>query len=166
MKRALLQSMPAFSALYPGVPAPTTEFPGISSTDLYALRRDTVGVPGSRIARMAAPDASTEGVGRVHLRLRHSGAVLAGTYYQLPDGRKARVVNGRTQLLSKVKSEFLTGPAAPAGLAEDLVICVGAYDDGGAATHVVRPAVPPTVLRPGISAEWITETVAEAQHLI
>lgn len=166
MKRTLLQSMPSFSAMHPGVPEPTTDFTGLSNGDLYAVRRDTVGVAGSRIARMAAPDPSTEGVGRVHLRLRHAGAELTGPYYELADGLKARVVNGRTQLLSRVKADFLSEPASPVGLTEDLVICVGAYDDAGAATHVVRPSVSPTVLRPGLSAEWITETVAEARHLI
>lgn len=166
MQRTLTQAMPSFNALHPGSPAPHVGFAGASNEDLYALRRDTAGVPGSRIPRMSTPDPSTGGVGRVHLRLRHSGAALSGRFYQLADGRKIRVVNGRTQVLSRVKAEFLAEPVSPPGLSEDIVICAGAYDDAGAATHVMRPSVAPTVLRSGISAEWMTENAAEAQHLI
>ena len=63
MRRTLLQSLPGFSAANPGVPNPGVDFPGASNDDLYSLRRDTVGVSGARIARMSAPDPSTEGVG-------------------------------------------------------------------------------------------------------
>jgi hypothetical protein len=166
MGRTLVQALPSFKTLHPGSPEPDVAFAGASNDDLYALRRDTVGVPGSRIPRMSAPDVSTEGTGRVHLRLRHSGAVLVGPFYQLTGGRKIRVVNGRTQVLSRVKAEFLAEPASPGGLSEDIVICAGAYDDAGAATHVMRPSVSPTVLRAGISAEWMTENEAGNRHLI
>src|ERR1019366_4488070 len=124
-------------------------FVGLSNDDLYALRQDAYGVPISSIARMAAPDASTEGVGRVHLRLRSSGAVLDGRYYKLNNGKKVRVVNGKTNVLSSVKAEFSNEPPPALGLAGDLVICVGAYDDGGAATNVGRPATSPTIVRAG-----------------
>lgn len=73
MKRTLLQAIPTFKFTRPGVPNPSVEFAGATNEVLYSLRRDRVGVSGTRIARMSAPDPSTEGAGCVHLRREEQG---------------------------------------------------------------------------------------------
>ncbi len=166
LKRALLLALPSFNTLCPGRTNPDTGFDGVSNDELYDLRQDIVGVPRLRIPKASAPEPHFESVGRVHLRLRNSGAALVGPIYQLVDGRKVRVVNGRTRALSRVKSEYRDEPTPPPGMSEDIVICAGAYDDAGAATHLLRPAPTPTVLRPGFSADWITEGEAQIQRII
>ena len=166
MTRILNEGRASFLALNPGGVAPDPSFLGFTNDDLFALRRDAFGVPAESVPRMFRPERSMEGVGRVHLRLRNAGASPDGRYYKLKNGEKVRVVNGNTDLLCLVKAKFLNEPPLAPGLTEDYVICVGALDDGGTAASVARPSTPASIVRSGITAEWITEAMAADRSFI
>jgi hypothetical protein len=156
LTQVLLKAVPGFQLIKAGAPTPTTTFEGVLIEDLHALRRDAYGVPASRIARFARPEESMDAVGRAHLLLRHSGATLEGQHYVTSAGKKIRVVNGKTRLVSRTKAYFAEGPPSPGGLDDDYVLCAGGT--GGEEVHsdVVRGTENPGVVRAGTKARWIT----------
>jgi hypothetical protein len=60
-----------------------------------------------------------------------------------------------------VKSRFSGEPPPPVSV--DIVICVGADDDGGVPTNVVREQGAANIIRGGISGEWVTLDQARQQ---
>jgi hypothetical protein len=126
------------------------------STELYELRRDLFGTPG--IIRDKAPNVTMELAGIVHLRLQAKGAVFSGPRYQ-HGGRLVRVINGAGRVLSHVKQAF--SPRHTQAGIDEVIICAGAEDDGGAPSDLVRDATPPTVIRPEGGVEWLTISGAE-----
>ena len=165
LTRVLREAVGGFGATRPGVPVPPVDFSGATVGELYSLRRDVYGVPATRIPRYAEPDGSMDAVGRAHLLLRHGGATLEGARYLTRTGLRIRVVNGRTKLVNKVKSEFSEEVASVVGVDEDIVVCAGASDDAGTPTRISKSSGTPTVVRPGTSAEWLTLEDAVARGL-
>jgi hypothetical protein len=156
LTRVLREAAGGFGATKPGAPMPPVNFDGLTVDDLYSLRRDVYGVPSTRIPRYAHPDGSMDAVGRAHLLLRHSGATLEGPRYLTGKGQRIRVVNGRTKLVNKVKSDFADEVSSVGGVDEDIVVCAGGSDDAGTHPHIFKGSGAPTVVRPGSNAEWIT----------
>jgi len=164
LERVLLLAEPGFKATTAAAKMPGTDFGALGADDLYAIRRDMCGVPERSIARARHPDASMDAAGRVHLLLRHAGAVLDGPVYVLPDSRRVRVVNGRTKVIGQVKAEFSGAP--PRLVPENIVICAGADDDGNAASNVVRGEQEPGIVRNGIAGQWMTLQTARQNGIV
>ncbi len=154
--RVLLNARPGFEIHKPGAIMPPTVFDGLSIDDLYAWRRDTYGVSSARVPRFSQPEDSMDALGRAHLLLRHAEAKLDGSRYVTKAGQRIRVINGKTKLISQVKKEFSEEPPTPGSPKDDFVLCAGATEDGGVPSHIVRGSPPPTVIRAGTTAEWIT----------
>lgn len=165
LSRVLSEAAESFGATKPGVPLPPVIFAGLTVDDLYSLRQDVYGVPSTRIPRYAEPDGSMDAVGRAHLLLRHSGATLDGARYVTGTGKRVRVVNGKTKLVNKVKSDFSEETPLVGGIGEDFVICAGGSDDAGTHAHISKGPSAPSVVRPSSSAEWITIEAAMARGL-
>jgi hypothetical protein len=162
LERVLMSAATAFQDMKPGSTLPATSFSTVSLEDLYAFRRDTGGVSSIRIPRYTEPEDSMNAVGRAHLLLRHAGATLDGSRY-VKGGHRFRVVNGKTKLISEIRQDFAEEPPAP--LLDDVVICAGGTEDGGVPSHIVRGSTPPTVVRSGTSARWISLETAVAEGL-
>jgi len=131
-----------------------------TAEELYALRTDFSGKKGSDVPRTKRPDLSMHQLGASHLLLMANGAVLEGSIYVI-DGKRIRLVHGAGELLSSVKSRFSREPPPPVSV--DIVICVGADDDGGVPTNVVREQGAANIIRGGISGEWVTLDQARQQ---
>ncbi len=166
LTRILREASGSFGATKPGAPLPPVDFEGLTIDDLYSLRRDVCGVPSTRIPRCARPDGSMDAVGRAHLLLRHSGANLDGSRYLTSKGERIRVVNGRTRLVNKVRTDFLEEVSSVGDVDEDIVICAGASDDAGTHPDISKGPKVPTVVRPGSNAEWITLEAAATRGLL
>jgi hypothetical protein len=156
LTQVLLKAVPGFQAIKTDAPTPAVTFDGVLTEDLHALRRDVYGVPASRIARFSRPDDSMNAVGRAHLLLRHAGATLEGPRYVTAMGRKVRVINGKTRLISQTKANFAEDPPAVGGLDDDYVLCAGATAGEEIHSDVVRESDHPGVVRAGTKARWIT----------
>jgi hypothetical protein len=164
LERVLLTAATGFSAVRPGVPVPQTDFNGISLDDLYAFRRDTAGVSSQRIPRYCQPDPSMDAVGRAHLLLRNAGATISGSRY-IRGGNRFRVLNGRTKLISQIKEDFAEEPPTPPSLFNEIIVCAGGSEDGGVPSHIIRGSTPPTVVRAGTVARWVSLDQALAEGL-
>jgi hypothetical protein len=164
LQRVLLAAVAGFNGLRPGVPVPPTDFNGRSLDELYAFRRDTLGVSSLRIPRYHQPDPSMDAVGRAHLLLRHAGATVAEARY-IKGGDRFRVLNGRTKLISQIKKEFSEEPPTPPSSFNEIVICAGGTEDGGVPSHIVRGGTTPTVVRAGSAARWVSLEQALAEGL-
>lgn len=166
LTRVLREAVEGFRAIKAGSPVPPTDFDPLSMGDLYALRRDVDGVPSTRIPRYARPDGTMDAVGRAHLLLRDGGARLDGARYVNSLGQRIRVVNGKTKLVNRVRSEFAEETSFLTGVDDDIVICAGATDDGGTPTRISKGSTGPTVVRPSSTSEWITLESALARGLL
>jgi hypothetical protein len=164
LERVLVSAATAFRTEKVGSPLPATSFGTASLEDLYAFRRDTAGVSSIRIPRYSQPEDSMNAVGRAHLLLRHAGAKLDGSRY-VKGGSRYRVVNGKTKLISEIRQAFAEEPPTPSPLPDDIVICAGGAEDGGAPSHLIRGSTTPTVVRSGTSARWISLELAVAEGI-
>jgi hypothetical protein len=164
LQRVLLAAVTGFGAVRPGVPVPPTDFNGLSLDDLYAFRRDTVGVSSQRIPRYFQPDPSMDAVGRAHLLLRNAGATVSGSRY-VRGGNRFRVLNGRTKVISQIREELAEEPPAPPSSFNEIIVCAGGSEDGGVPSHIVRGGTPPTVVRAGTVARWVSLEDAVAEGL-
>jgi hypothetical protein len=156
LKKVAAVAKPAYKALKK---QDAPDFPpadGVSTDDLYDLRRDWSGVGRSQVTRRREPDGSDELLGQIFFELVAAGAVLDGSTLRL-NGHKVRLVKGAGRMLYSLKSDL--GEMSPFD-APDVTVCAGAHDDGGAAAHIVRPSRRPSVIRPGISGAWCNDTTA------
>lgn len=124
-----------------------------TTEELYALRVDFSGKKEGNVPRTKRPDPNMHQLGATHLLLMGNGAVLEGSTYVI-SGKRIRLIHGAGELLSSVKSRFSAEPPLPVSV--DIVICVGAFDDGGVPTNVVRAQGAANIIRAGISGEWLT----------
>jgi hypothetical protein len=135
-----IESMPSFEG-------------SLSTEELYSIRRDACGQPNGAVCRKKTPDAAMRMVGATHLLLFKKGAMLNGSVYQLA-GRRIRVVQGAGQPLSAIRRKF--SHEVPNVMAPDVVICAGAYDDGGVPADLVRESTLPTIVRSNAEGRWIS----------
>ncbi len=134
-------------------------FPNVAdleTQDLYDLRRDWSGVARTAVTRRRDPEPADQSLGCVFLEMLAAGATLDGSLLQL-NGRRIRLVQGAGRMLYDLKEQL--GEMSPFD-APEVTVCVGAFDDGGAAAHIIRPTRRSTVIRPGVTGEWCTETRA------
>ncbi|MEJ7608154.1 MAG: hypothetical protein WKF37_18280 [Bryobacteraceae bacterium] len=128
---------------------------GLSADDVYRLKEDACGVPakvfrGSRDHRIVEHRA-------VHAGLKINGATHGE---QLLSGRQANQNFECPRSTSdQLQSQFQDEPT-PFDSA-DVLICVGAKDDGAMAIDIARGNKNrSTVIRPAIVGEWVTEDQA------
>jgi len=150
----------AYQAAF-GVPCPAAWLGGhdIPQEDLYTVRRDAEGVPIGRPTRQKAPTPTAQAFGFFLLALRHSDAQREGDLFRLADGRLVRVVNGAGRWIRNIEEEYAHEP--PAGVAPDLVACIGSIDYGVPAS-VVRSGRPASVVRPGSRGLWLDDAASRA----
>lgn len=157
LNRVLRQSEPAFVQLGGSAQAGRYEIASnaLTTDEAYRLRLDACGVPYRKPARQKRPDAHMSKLGVVQLGLLAKGAQLEGNHFVL-DQQRIRVLNGQGQLLGAVKGTYAEEPAQFPRV--DLMICVGAMDDGNMPQSVVRgDAVVGTTVRATAGAKWQDE---------
>jgi hypothetical protein len=127
----------------------------INTDETYRLKLDVCGVPYRHVARHKRPEVTMTMLGVVQLGLLAKGASLEGNHFVL-DQMRIRVVNGQGQLLGRVKGRY---SGEPARLPQaDLMICVGANDDGNMPQSVIRgDAAPGTIVRATSGVKWENE---------
>lgn len=162
LENLLRRSKRTYSQLVGTEYAGPVAFPAdLSSDDLHALKLDACGVPRHQISRTREPDETMEVLGAVHLGLLNRGATLQGSRY-MAEGKRVRVLYAQGRTLSAVRQKY-AGEVQPL-IPDDIVICVGAKDDGGAAANVVRPQrLPSNIVRPALTGRWVPED--DAMHL-
>jgi hypothetical protein len=124
------------------------------------MRRDFSGTLNDDAVRTRIPTEQMELVGVCHLQLIARGAVREGSRYIL-NGNRIRVVSGAGRLLSSVREKYTA--ETPCRVSDNIVVCVGARDDGSAAANIVRPEPEGNIVRPLLFARWITD--AEVDEL-
>ena len=158
VNRVLEQGAATYKTLT-GVSAPNLTVPlDLNADEVYRLKEDTCGAPANTVSRVKRPTKSLNMAGAVHAGLKINGAAHEGSSYRL-DGKRIRILNAQGQLLTSFRSQFQDEPTpfAPA----DLLICVGAKDDGGVAIDIARGNKNrSTVVRPAVVGEWVTEDQA------
>jgi len=107
-------------------PAALMDVPNLDLDAYYDLRRDAEGIPMNRAARQWAPGPSTAQTGLAHLLLIETADGRDGSWY-IKAGQKIRVIHGAGEGLTTVKGRFNEPPTAPRA---DIVVCVGAMDQG------------------------------------
>ena len=160
LNRVLRQSEAAFVALGGSAEAGRYQIAAdtLNTDEAYRLRLDVCGVPHRTIARRKRPDAPMNKLGVVQLGLFAKGAELEGNHFVL-NQKRIRVIGGQGQLLGAVKGMYATEPAQFPRV--DLMICVGATDDGNLPQSVVRgDASSGTIVRATAGAEWQNEEAA------
>lgn len=135
-------------------------FTGQTSEQLYALRRDVTGRASNEVVRVSEPDSSMGLLGAVLLRLLTGGAVLDDGAFRI-GSKRVRVVHAAGTLLSQAQARLGVEetPHQP-----DIVVCVGADDDGGVPDHLLRGDTPATVVRQSSGGTWLPHNAA-LQHL-
>jgi len=153
LNRLLSNSMPTYErrTTMP-ISVSSEEYSHLTSEDLYSLRRDCCGVTSLGAVSEKRPDTTMEMLGVIILILFSKGAISEGPFHIL-SGTKFRVINTAGKSMSQVKLTFANEPPPP--IAADVVICVGAYDDGDVPIDVVRGAGTGTVVRPGLAGDWL-----------
>jgi NAD-dependent SIR2 family protein deacetylase len=160
LNRVLRQSEAAFVQLGGSAQAGRYEIASaaLNTDEAYRLRLDACGVPYRKMARQKRPDAYMNKLGVVQLGLLAKGAQLEGNQFVL-NQKRIRVLNGQGQLLGAVKGRYAEEPAQFPRV--DLMICVGATDDGNMPQSVVRgDAAAGTIIRATAGAEWQNEEAA------
>jgi hypothetical protein len=144
-----------------GVPCPADWLSGndIPTEHLYAVRRDAEGVSVSRPARQRTPPATAQTFGFFLLALRHVNAQREGPLFRLQDGRTVRLVNGAGRWMREIEEEYAHEP--PAGVAPDLVACIGSIDYG-VPVSVVRSGRSASVVRSGSRGTWLDDSASRA----
>jgi hypothetical protein len=130
----------------------------LSAAELYDVRRDSEGVPLTRVAVTREPPMSATAAAYAHLLLRNAGAVAIGSWWSF-GGKTLRVVNGGGRSLPEIREDFEEPGAMPAA---DVVICAGAFELG-LPGHILRRGVPGGIVRPAPYAEWLTLEEARAR---
>ncbi|MEY2536443.1 MAG: hypothetical protein QOG67_183 [Verrucomicrobiota bacterium] len=128
----------------------------LSTDELYSLRRDIEGKPPTSIARAKSPTSAMQLIGTIQMRLVEAGATFEGARFVL-NSKRIRVLQGAGEVLSLIKKKF---EAEQSPLAADVVICVGAREDGGAPASIVRGASALTIIKPATASNWLTDEQA------
>lgn len=154
LNRLLSNSMPTYNNILAPIPISVSRgaYSHLTSEYLYSLRRDCCGVTSLDAVCEKRPTKTMEMLGAIILVLISNGAISEGPFHIL-NGTKFRVINAAGKLMSQVKQTFANEPPPPT--TADIVICVGAYDDGGVPIDVVRGAGTGTVVRAGLAGDWL-----------
>jgi len=126
----------------------------IPQADLYTVRRNAEGVPIGRPARQKLPAPTAQAFGLFLLALKRVNAQREGDLFRLADGRLVRAVNGAGRWIRAIEQEYAHEP--PAGVAPDLVACIGSLDYG-VPGNVVRSGRPASVVRSGSRGLWLDD---------
>lgn len=124
-----------------------------STSDLYALRRDWSGVPPTMVSRARKAAVEHELLGQLVLRLSAAGAILDGPFFRL-GARHVRLIQAAGRLLHSIRADFAEA-TVPAG-EPDITVCVGATDDGGVLSDIIRGQQTSSIMRPGAQGDWFT----------
>lgn len=154
MGRLLAASESTYTALCAGASPPKHDFDTtLTATEYYELRRDLTGAPAGTITRAKDPAEHMYMAGAAILFLKQAGAVTNGSYMQLNE-TSIRVVqaNGPLSLAKRKYSESVASPASE----PEIVVCAGAFDDGGVPPNVARGTPSTTIVRPSSGSEWVT----------
>ncbi len=147
--------------------AMNTSFDTIEAAeDLYALRRDVLGIPRNLPVRELQPSNGAVVSGVAHLMARSKGATMSGSEYLVKvddTDKRVRIVTGHGRSLSAVMKDFLKEP--PRGNAEDYVVCAGARENPGK-PDIMRDRSVRTLTRSGLSGEWITLEEARKREIL
>jgi hypothetical protein len=130
----------------------------LSTDEVYSLRRDIEGKPPSRIARAKSPTPAMQLIGTIQMRLVESGATFEGARFVL-NSKRIRVLQGAGEVLSLIKKKF---EIEESPLEADVVICVGASDDGGAPASIVRGSSSSSIIKPATACVWMSHEQAVA----
>jgi len=154
LNRLLSNSMPTYNNILATIPISVSgeAYSHLTSEYLYSLRRDCCGVTSLDAVCEKRPTTTMEMLGAIILILISKGAISEGPFHIL-NGTKFRVINAAGKLMNQVKQTFANEPPPP--ITADIVICVGAYGDGGVPIDVVRGAGTGTVVRAGLSGDWL-----------
>lgn len=131
-------------------------FDSKESWELFELRRCAEGLPNNNVPRSKRPTINMNLYGAIMLMLMERGAAFEGPIC-IFDGLKLRVLNITGDLISRAKARF-EDELTPTGV--DVVVCVGADDDGGVPSNIARDQSTSTVVRTGTSGEWINHNEA------
>jgi len=127
--------------------------PVLTTDELYMLRRNLEGVLSNTLLRTIKTRNEQHRFGAVHLRLLELGATLSGTCYT-HHSKKVRIIQAAGEVLSAVKNNFSF--ERPASQMADITICAGALPDA-ASSHIIRGGAPPSIIRPGLKGDWMTD---------
>jgi SIR2-like domain len=131
-------------------------FDGLSSRDLYEWRQDSTGTPAQQIVRKKFPDENMQRLGAMHLEMQEAGAIVDGSAY-VRDGYRVRLIHGAGRLVGEVRAKYAP---LPSFIPDDLVVCVGADNTGFLPDNIARGNRSDSLVRPGLSGNWMTETEA------
>ncbi len=143
----------AYERLRPGaaIAAQAQHLSDVDTACHYEWRRDAEGRNSREPCKLTAPSEIHEAVALAHVLLRNAGGTPEASWYD-HNQAKVRVVNWAGRNLEEARVHFVDGAA----LAEpDYVVCAGAMDLIVPA-NIVRDAEPPSVVRPGSKARWLT----------
>lgn len=138
------------------------EFCERASDEFYDLRRDICGVGPTEAVRERVPADHMVGAAAIHLMLRAKGATESGRGYRTAAGVNVSVINGSGRCLSALRARHQRRP----DIANDVIICSGSIEDGGAAANIMRESQSSSVVRPKPAMRWITDGTAMHEGLI
>jgi len=127
--------------------------PELTTSDLYSLRRDLIGIPSTEIVRVKQPKDDQMLIGAMYLHFMKIGAELSGSLYYY-DNKCFRLINGSGQTMSAVKRKFMNEP--PNTIPNCKTVCVGADDDGDVPKNIVRFGNKNEIIRNDPTRDWIT----------
>ena len=141
-------------------------FNHLSTNELFALRRDACGQPRGKAVSSRQHEEPMRIFGALCIWLLKEGAILDGSLFRM-GSTTLRIIQAAGQALSEVKNRFSREPQS---LGTNIVICAGAFDDGGAASDIVRETSTPGLVRSNYSGEWVAvaspESLAELRTLL
>jgi hypothetical protein len=133
---------------------PLPNFLALSSDDLYDLRRDWSGASRTEPVTREYGLPPQDSFGQFVLSLIARGATLESSVFSI-HGMTLRVKNAAGRLLHALRTEaameiFIDN--APA-----VTVCVGADDDGGVPSDILRGDEASTIIRPSAEGDWCTQ---------
>lgn len=129
------------------------DYSGMTSTELYNLRRNFEGKPSNKISRAKNFVLNYDTTGLAHLKLIDKGATLTNSVYEYK-GSNIRLIFAAGKLLSTVQAEFSKEPPLPVNV--DFTICIGSILDKSA-INIIRPLSKPSIVASGFSGNWGNE---------
>jgi hypothetical protein len=128
-------------------------FSQLSTTDLYAIRRDIYGLPSTCVVRHKDPDKSQRVIGALHRILLSRGASIESQYFVFGN-QSLRLINAAGQTMSSIRSTFRDEP--PYVLGDIRNICVCAIEDGDVPADIIGRGDIGSFIRNTGTSSWET----------